>query len=89
MRIGLTWAQAAALALLAACSGGPNDYPDEARAEFDQACPLADALCACTWEEVTKSVPYDEFKDALERFAKEGLMDPRISRARATCLERR
>jgi len=80
---------AATLAVsLAACGPTSNVYPDAARADFDAACPLADSLCACTWEEITQHVPYDEFKEALERFKVKGLMDPRIAQARATCLEK-
>jgi hypothetical protein len=33
-------------------------------------------------------MPHEDYKAALERYQTEGLMDPRVTRARATCIER-
>ncbi len=86
MRLGLV----AALALtLAACGERePNVYPQEAQARFEQSCPRESAVCACTWDAITRTVTYEDYEAALARFREEGLMDPRITRARVQCIER-
>jgi hypothetical protein len=78
-----------AVLTLAACSAGaPNEYPAEARAQFEASCPPASAVCTCTWDNLTRTLTYEEYEAALSRFREEGLMDPRITRARTRCLER-
>lgn len=78
----------AALVLLSSCARqGAYDYPQAARARFEQSCPPESAVCACTWERITRTVPFEEYEAALARFRDEGLMDPRITQARTYCLE--
>lgn len=73
---------------LAACGQTPNVYPEDARARFDASCPPDSAVCACTWERMTQTLTYEEYEAALARFREEGLMDPRVTRARTGCIER-
>jgi hypothetical protein len=76
-------------AVLAACGqAAPNVYPEEARAHFETSCPSDSAVCTCTWEEITRTVTYEEYEAALARFRETGLMEPRITRARTKCIER-
>lgn len=76
-------------ALLAACGeSAPNPYPDSARARFEASCPSESAVCRCTWDKLTRTMTYDEYEAALERFRATGNMEPRITRARTQCLER-
>lgn len=75
--------------VLAACGEAPpNPYPAEARAHFESTCPPASASCACTWDKITRSMTYEEYEAALTRMRDEGLMDPRVTRARTQCLEK-
>jgi len=75
--------------LLAACGArAPHPYPESARTRFEASCPPASAVCTCTWDAITRTVPYEEYEAALDRFRNEGLMDPRITRARTRCIER-
>lgn len=75
--------------LLAACEApAPNPYPTGARASFDQSCPPESAVCACTWDELTRTMTYEEYEAALTQFRASGRMDPRVTRARTQCLER-
>jgi hypothetical protein len=86
MRQGL-FALSGAL-FLAACGGGaPNPYPDQARAQFETTCPRTSAVCTCTWDHITHDLTYEEYQAALARYRRDGLMDPRITHARAVCLE--
>ena len=78
----------AALALAGCGPGAPNDYPAAAQTRFEQSCPPEDAVCACTWDRITRTLPYEDYQAALERFRGEGLMDPRITSARTYCIER-
>jgi hypothetical protein len=76
-------------ALLAACGeGAPNPYPDSARARFEASCPSESAVCRCTWDKLTRTMTYEEYEAALERFRVTGNMDVRVTRARTQCLER-
>lgn len=76
------------LALVASCGpGDPHDYPARHQAAFHRSCPANDSVCACTWERITRTIPPDEYEDSLARFRDEGLMDPRITRARTECLD--
>jgi hypothetical protein len=79
-----------ALALMLAACGqsAPNPYPAEAKTRFDQSCPPQSAVCTCTWEGITRAMPYEEYEAALQRFRETGNMDPRVTRARTRCLER-
>lgn len=78
------------LAILAAgCgSGAPHPYPESSRAEFHSSCPAEEPQCTCTWDALTRRIPYEEYRSAMDRFRADGLMDPRITRARTECLER-
>lgn len=85
----MRWLLALGGLALAGCGGGaPHEYPAEAKVRFERSCPPASAVCACTWERVTRELSYEEYEAALERFRVEGLMDPRITQARTYCLER-
>jgi hypothetical protein len=81
-------ASLAAVGLAACGSATRHEYPESARTQFNTTCPAGDAVCDCTWDKLTRTVPYEDYEAALERFAKEGLMDPRVARARTECLER-
>ena len=77
-----------ALAGAAGCGqNAPNVYPDSARERFELSCPAESAACACTWDKITRAMPYDEYEDALARFRDTGMMDPRVTRARTQCLD--
>jgi hypothetical protein len=78
----------AALALSACGQSAAHEYPASARAQFERSCPISDAVCECTWDRLTHSMPHEDYKAALERYSAEGLMDPRVTRARTTCIER-
>jgi hypothetical protein len=78
----------ASLALWACGEGQSHPYPDRARAAFNRTCKAGDAVCECMWAKITHALAYEEYEAALARYQKEGLMDPRISRARTECLER-
>jgi hypothetical protein len=88
MRRALIALAVGALATAACGRSAPHVYPETARAEFDRSCPPDNAVCGCTWDEITRALPHDEYEAALSRFDETGNMDPRITRARATCLER-
>lgn len=75
----------AALALTGCGEREPHEYPAGARAQFAQICKADEAQCDCMWDSITRDVPYDEYRLALARFEAEGLMDPRITRARTRC----
>lgn len=80
----------AALAL-AACGGGPKEphpYPPAAQAQFYANCPADNPQCVCTWDAITRAVTHEEYEAALARFREQGLMDPRITRARTGCVGR-
>lgn len=84
MRLALS-----AALLLAACGGdAPNAYPAAAKARFEASCPPESAVCACTWENITRALTYEDYEAALARFRDTGLMEPEITRARTRCLER-
>ncbi|MBL8548654.1 MAG: hypothetical protein JNJ73_01620 [Hyphomonadaceae bacterium] len=85
MRVLLVFATGLALA---ACSAEPHPYPDAARRAFTRTCTAGDAICECMWEKITRAMPHEDYKAALERYEEEGLMEPRIARARTECLER-
>jgi hypothetical protein len=74
--------------LLSACgAGAPHPYPAEARTHFERSCPPESAVCACTWDRITRTVTHEDYEAALARFREDGLMDPRITRARTYCIE--
>lgn len=85
------WAAAALLfSVLGAAGCGEREahpYPEEARADFHAQCPADDAVCACTWDELTRSLTYEEYEAALSEFRENGRMDPRVTRARTECLD--
>lgn len=73
---------------LAACGqGAAHEYPASAKARFEASCPPASDVCACTWDQVTHDMTYEEYQAALDRYRDEGLMDPRVTHARTYCLE--
>lgn len=75
--------------LLTACGQhAPNTFPESARQQFEASCPPDSAVCACTWDELTRTLTYEEYEAALERFRTEGIMDPRVTHARTVCIER-
>lgn len=74
---------------LAACAPAPNPYPDAVRSRFAATCPLGDPRCACTWDQITRTLTAEEYQAALVRFRHDGLMDPRITHARTYCVEHR
>jgi hypothetical protein len=86
MRKGLI----ALVAIVAAgcAEAAPNPFPDGAKARFDASCPSDNPVCQCTWDKLTRTLTYDEYEAAMARFREEGLMDPRITRARGSCIER-
>lgn len=82
-------AAVACAALVTACGPrAPHPYPESARTRFEQSCPSDSAVCACTWDQITRSLTYEDYENALARFRREGLMDPRVTRARTVCIER-
>lgn len=65
-----------------------NPYPESARVRFEASCPSESAACVCTWDRITRTMTHEEYEAALTRFRETGLMEPRVTRARAQCLER-
>ena len=62
-------------AALAACGErAPNPYPAAAQTQFERSCPPASAVCACTWDRITRTMTYEEYSAALARFREQGLM---------------
>lgn len=76
-------------AVLAAC-GQPaaNPYPESARVRFEASCPSDSAVCRCTWDKLTRTLTYEEYEAALQRFRETGLMEPAVTRVRTQCVER-
>lgn len=87
MRLSLI-AIAAASSLASCGQPAANPYPESARARFDVSCPSDSPVCVCTWDRLTRTMTYDEYEDALQRFRETGLMDPKVTRARTQCIER-
>jgi hypothetical protein len=78
-----------AAAVLAGCGQHEAyDYPAPARAQFEASCPPSSKVCACTWDQITRSMTYEDYQAALTRYNERGLMDPRVTHARTVCLER-
>ncbi len=77
------------LAFLAACGGPPvaQEYPAEARARFAEGCPTGDPKCDCAWDMLTRTMTFEEYEAAMDRYSAEGLMDPRLTAARLECRE--
>lgn len=76
-------------ALLAACGArAPNSYPAEAKTRFEQSCPPESEVCACTWDQITRDMTYEDYQAALEHFRETGSMAPAITHARTICLEK-
>lgn len=78
----------AALVLAGCGQAAPNPYPEAARQRFDASCPPGSAVCACTWDRITRTMTYAEYEAALQRFRETGLMAPDVTRARTQCIER-
>lgn len=86
----MRWAIGALLGaiVLSGCgAAAPSPYPADAKARFEQSCPPESAVCACTWDKITRTLSYEEYEAALTRMREEGLMDPRVTRAHGACLE--
>lgn len=85
MRLGF----AVCLVVALAGCGRPaaHEFPAEARARFEQSCPPESAVCACTWDGITREMNYEEYEAALARFRETGNMDPRVTHARTYCIE--
>lgn len=81
------FALGAALMVTGCGEAPPNPYPEAARARFEASCPADSAVCVCTWDRITRTVTYEEYEAALQRFRETGLMEPRITRARTQCIE--
>ena len=67
---------------------GARDEMLIARAPFEASCPPSSKVCACTWDQITRSMTYEDYQAALTRYNERGLMDPKITHARTVCLER-
>ena len=77
-----------ALLLLVGCGPKPvHEFPAAAHAVFAQSCPTGQPKCDCAWDKITRSMTYPEYEAAMERFAREGLMDPRLTTARTECID--
>jgi hypothetical protein len=92
MRIWMALSAPLIAAALVGCGGGepaePNPYPTSARVEFERSCPPTSAVCTCAWEEITRTVTYEEYQAAMAHFRETGLMEPKLTRARTKCTER-
>ena len=76
-----------AIVLMACGPNAPHEYPASAQTQFSATCPASDPVCACTWDRITREMTYEDYQAAVARFRREGLMDHRITHARATCVE--
>ena len=76
-----------AFILMACGPGAPHEFPASERAQFSASCPASDPVCACTWDRITREMTYEDYQAAVERFRRDGLMDHRITHARAVCVE--
>ena len=65
----------------------PHPYPAAAEAQFHVSCPAGDPVCECTWDQITRTMTYEDYQAAVETFRTDGTMDPRITRARTHCIE--
>jgi len=88
MRCGPSAALFSALILSACGASAAHVYPAEAQAEFHRECPADNPVCVCTWDAVTRALPYEEYETAMARFRSEGVMDTRITRASTKCREK-
>jgi hypothetical protein len=77
-----------ALSLYGCGRGEAHDYPAGLQAEFHHNCPASDPVCVCTWDEITHAVTAEEYQAAMDRFRREGRMEPKITHARTVCRER-
>ncbi|MBY0567673.1 MAG: hypothetical protein K2P70_10185 [Hyphomonadaceae bacterium] len=78
----------AALTLASCGQGAPHPYPEAAQQRFEASCPSDSQVCVCTWDQLTRTMTYDEYEAALQRFRETGLMEPKVTRARTQCIER-
>lgn len=76
-----------ALCAASACENAPHEYPAAAQSEFHGRCPADNPVCVCTWEKITRAMPYEEYEAAMARFRDEGLMDPKLTRISVKCRE--
>ena len=57
--------------------------------QYETSCPADNALCTCTWDRITRIMTHEEYEAALARSREDGLMEPKVTRARTQCLDRR
>ena len=74
-----------AIALTGCATRAP--YPEGARVQFEASCPSESALCACSWDKLTRTMTYEEYQAAMVRWREQGIMDSRVMRVRADCVE--
>jgi hypothetical protein len=66
----------------------PYDYPAQAQAEFHAQCPADNPVCTCTWDKITRALPYEDYEAAMATFRAQGTMDTRVTRASVQCREK-
>jgi hypothetical protein len=73
--------------LIAGCSAEKPAYvyPAAARVDFAKACPTGVPECDCTWDKITRAMPVDEYEAAMATYLREGVMDRRLTMAKAHC----
>lgn len=77
-----------AAALFGCGEPAPHPFPQSAQARFQASCPATSAVCRCTWDRITRDMTAEEYQAALDRFRETGLMEPKVTHARAVCVER-
>jgi len=75
------------LALAGCGEKPPHPYPAAAETQFHASCPASDPVCVCTWDQITRAMTYEDYQAALDTFRSDGIMDPRLTRARTHCIE--
>lgn len=78
----------AAITLIAACQPAPpaHPYPAAAEAEFKTViCRKGADKCDCAWDEITRSMPHEEYLTAIKTMKERGIMDRRIVAASLAC----
>ena len=76
-----------ALFLMGCGAPAPHQFPESAHTQFSASCPASDPVCACTWDKITREMTAEDYQAAVARFRRDGLMDHRITHARAVCVE--
>ena len=89
MRQGLFAAVMMVAPLMGCGQAEPHAYPASAKAQFNQGCAPDNPVCVCEWDQITRAMAYEDYQAAMETFRTDGLMDPRLTRARTHCIEHR